>query len=792
MNGDEGETGMRHPWLKAVLLPGGIQTRERPSPDSPEALGMVLHGRRRELQIDWDTGRAALPADLGEHAPLLAGALARADGALEQAADRFLAVTLRARDADRRTAAAVLASVTLWQLRRHRAATALLYTLDDAALDEVCRAVIDLHRGWQAAMRGSWQVAIEATEGAVQLAERAGAGALTRTLVFTGSLNALNYRARSGEVPEATDLGDPPILLAQRAETARQGLEALVDERLHDRLGRPFRRQQRWTAEDNVEAPLQASLVQEACRADYAALRAAQRRLGRVRLLRARATEVDPGAEAFLLLLDAEDAMETLRAATWYHHGGPLTGIIEAVQEASRTAWLPLQRRGFVALLRGAGDLVPATDAQLVANRLLQLVEQRQADVGIPQHEALQALARVMAALPADGHGHIAERLLALVNGDTDPIIALGLPHAVRAVRWEHVAESSVEAWREVVSAQTVQEGDTAKIAAAFLLANSRQLQAQAVGQTWAQEAALEALERHPTLFWTAVVLDSNAVMSEDVARGIVERTRQSLNAQRAAAAEGRRGFGGIEPAVVLCATLVRHPFLDGWDDLAEYVADPSSTAGTKSHVVDLLADRAEVLPGHVRDALAAISVEGIEGTAMPFEEVPVPLPGGGLRLAMALEVADPNSLAATLLGLAAAADAEDRAQAAWTLRRGVELLPTEGITLLRLLARDRSPDVRAAAGSTLAFLHTEETTACITAANVEAGKRGETSSPPNLLPEIRALLRDPGVKPVLAMLGSMGEEHDELPPGLHDDVAELAQEHPSGSVRSAAEALLG
>jgi HEAT repeat protein len=181
----------------------------------------------------------------------------------------------------------------------------------------------------------------------------------------------------------------------------------------------------------------------------------------------------------------------------------------------------------------------------------------------------------------------------------------------------------------------------------------------------------------------------------------------------------------------------------------------------------------------------------GIVGRGGPFEDQPVSLVGTRLRFELALDAADPKDTAATLISLTASPDPEDRAQAAWSLYRAIVLLPAEGETMLRLLARDRSPDVRAAAGSTLAGLGSTPAGGDdgVSAASGEDGRARLAAA---FLPETSELLHDPGTTPTLAVLDALGSLPVGPPPALRDDIAQLGRVHASGRVRAAAGTLIG
>lgn len=712
-------------------------------------------------------------------------------GRTENAARRYAGLAAAEAAPDLRATACVLGSIVLFDAARHGEATTLVdRTADDLAdrlehfrpeheenMTALAAGLLELHRSWRLAEGGEWDEAANRAEGVYRAVARHH-GLVAETISLVARVNAANYtvRAASGKAPPKIPHQQPiPPHLQRRFRDLAQGLEALLADEARSTFHRPWQREMRWRAEDPVERGLWSATLHAECLADFDGMRRTRTQLGRTRLLRAARKGQAPDAEAFRLLVHAGDHQEVIRAARWYRSRGPVAVLAEAVDTVATLPWPAPYEQATIELLHAAGDLLPPVEIDEVTDHLLDLATDTHPTLQrtyAVDDAALRALAQVAHGAEPDSLDSIAQRLLDLLEVGRSPLTLSAASAVVQTIRWQELAAPTIERWRSFAEAE-MPEPDEAELLRAAVV-----LELEKIDAEWAVEVAVAAYERSPKLLWVAVTVDIGAPLPEAIVEQMARRAVEAVAEERDQAAEGQQSIGGVEPADLLCALLLRHPTQPGWYQLVQYLMDPTTNVDVTGRVADRLAHAFPSLDATVADAIRAQLGEGLLelwGTDA-FQHRRVVARGPSLRLSLALSTGESDQWSAELIALAGSIEDEDRLQAAWTSASATALPETAGL-VAALLASDRTPEVRGAAGQAILKL-------LATGSAVHPGAHSA-----HLVTQVKTLLRDPGVTAPLAVLqgivstGSQPRDHE-----LNSLVASLARDHPSAVVRRGAQ----
>jgi glycine/D-amino acid oxidase-like deaminating enzyme len=520
-----------------------------------------------------------------------------------------------------------------------------------------------------------------------------------------------------------------------------QGLEALLADEARSTFQHLRQREVLWRAEDPVERGLWRATLHAESLADFEGMRRTRTQLGRTRLLRGAREGQAPDAEAFRLLVHGGNPQEVVRAARWYRSRGPADVLAEAVDTVATLPWPAPDEQATVELLHAAGDLLHPAQTNDVTDHLLDLATgagPALARAYAVDDAALRALAQVTHGAEPDSLESIAQRLLGFLEATQRPLIIRDVSAVVQTIRWQELSATTTEPWRAFAEDETPGPDETDSLRAAVVL------QLAKVDAAWAVAVALAAYERRPTLLWAAVAVDIGMPLPEELVEQMTRRAVEALGDERDEAAEGRHRLGEVEPADLLCALLLRHPTQPGWHQLVQYVSDPATNVEGTGRVADRLAHGLPSLDASVADEIRALFGEGpleLWGTdANAFQHRRVVPRGPSLRLSLALSAGESDQWSAELIALAGSTEDEDRFEAAWTSASAAALPQTAGFVAY-LLTRDRTPEVRAAAGQAILKL----------LAATSAGQSVAHSA--HLLTQVKTLLREPGVTAPFAVL---------------------------------------
>lgn len=755
-------------------------------------MALLLQGRFVDFDRLYGPRQEASEHHDGPEFQLLLATREFTHGRTEDAARRYVSLAAAEASPDLRATACILGAIVLSDAARHAEATALLdRTADDVAarlehlpaeheddLTALAAGLLELHRSWRLAAGGQWdEAANRATEIHEAIARHHGPVAETISLV--ARVNAANYadRAAPGGAPPRIPHHQPtPPPLQRQFRDLAQGLEALLADEARSTFQHLRQREVLWRAEDPVERGLWRATLHAESLADFEGMRRTRTQLGRTRLLRGAREGQAPDAEAFRLLVHGGNPQEVVRAARWYRSRGPADVLAEAVDTVATLPWPAPDEQATVELLHAAGDLLHPAQTNDVTDHLLDLATgagPALARAYAVDDAALRALAQVTHGAEPDSLESIAQRLLGFLEATQRPLIIRDVSAVVQTIRWQELSATTTEPWRAFAEDETPGPDETDSLRAAVVL------QLAKVDAAWAVAVALAAYERRPTLLWAAVAVDIGMPLPEELVEQMTRRAVEALGDERDEAAEGRHRLGEVEPADLLCALLLRHPTQPGWHQLVQYVSDPATNVEGTGRVADRLAHGLPSLDASVADEIRALFGEGpleLWGTdANAFQHRRVVPRGPSLRLSLALSAGESDQWSAELIALAGSTEDEDRFEAAWTSASAAALPQTAGFVAY-LLTRDRTPEVRAAAGQAILKL----------LAATSAGQSVAHSA--HLLTQVKTLLREPGVTAPFAVLrGIVAAGAHPRDEELGSLVTNLTQDHPSAVVRGAA-----
>jgi hypothetical protein len=347
-----------------------------------------------------------------------------------------------------------------------------------------------------------------------------------------------------------------------------------------------------------------------------------------------------------------------------------------------------------------------------------------------------------------------------------------GLARVVGAIRWDEVDRAERKAWLEQVDAD-FGSGTDAHFVAVRAITELAATDADAITEflktRFLSDPSVELLalisDTVPALpKWARTV--GWSLLSEDLAR------------VRSDAADGKYGIGTLDVCDLAAALLLQDPRnRDGWAELIAFLLDPATSAGSKQRAFDRLARSSRPIPRAARDDLRH-GLGSVEAATLDLEAPPEGFVAAKLRLASRIGGVDRNTMLTQLLALAGSSAAYARIEAAITLpytRR--RLAPHLVITIALMLARDASPDVRAAAAESLAQLQRIGDVAIRT---VVREQLVEFLGDPGTAVPARTLL---GLRQFVRSGGTIDDEIGEL-------VGRLSRHHMSQSVRRMASAV--
>lgn len=783
-------------WVEALLLPREIApavgARDVPLSER-EAVALLVQARRRDYQELADQRGTRLP-QLGEVAtPQDLGVLARPGPTLVVALDRYLRGEAHAAaellvplthapaaEPGIDVVAAILLSVCARPSDKVADALTRVREQIDEATSPVEAATLDLHRGLDAVGRGDSTRGIELTANAAKLTTTTTADdeRLALALSTVAEANLESFRLLPGVESEITPppLSWRPSDVQRRSMSLADGLQHALDERFDEQLTDVYAPTQRITAEDQVEQPLLAALLQAETLADYAGIRRTHRVLGRVRALRRSHEVADVEGSALDSLVRGSDANGALAAVRGWVRSGPLASSAAAVRRLAASEWPPRQERVPLFALRAGAELLDRPTADQLVDRLLTLMEPEESQrprLFAVDHEAARTLAAVLPIASDERHRHAATRLRAIADTEMSPLTAHTLSNVVESLRWSAVPESLRDSWIQFVE-RFVEHDNLGAAASLTAWSLSRAEDVRALPEL------LNAYRRRAHPLVAAVVVDAVDSVPDDVAAGLHSDLRARVAHIRANARNGTFSHGGVDIAAVHAAWLLRDADEDGWTTLTQLLTDPE-VAGTDKHLAsDLLATRTEQVPAHAVNSLAS-NLDGLLIASVPFgldhAEDETTTNVAGVRLASALGILPASRASEWFARATAESDVRGRIETLRTLGATATVLPGQVLVGFALASTGHEHvEVRAEAAASLVEL---------IAIDQDLASPGASQRVLELLDAEGALI------PALTLralrdhpeaLAALGEVAGRLPV--------LASDHPSTGVRQHAHAL--
>lgn len=279
-----------------------------------------------------------------------------------------------------------------------------------------------------------------------------------------------------------------------------------------------------------------------------------------------------------------------------------------------------------------------------------------------------------------------------------------------------------------------------------------------------------------------SIVRRLNAILRSGVADAslcsdAVDVIRQRLAATRTAAHQGTFHMGGVNEADV-AAGLILHADCDAlWPDLTDFLLDAAVTREDRTSALDRLARSSVTLPAEVATAFRGAGEELLRtaDVAKWDETASIAIYPPALRFLTAHDLIDRATSYEGIAGLAASPDTRTRVEAAVTLATVAGTASSADVIALALpLSNDADIQVRAHAGRALATVASGETPLA-----TAAGRR------------LHALLNQDGVLAPTLVLRALHDPPSQVSPGIAQQVAAMADQHPAKSVRQAAARLL-
>jgi hypothetical protein len=453
-----------------------------------------------------------------------------------------------------------------------------------------------LHRGLRHFEQGDTEAALKVTSVAHRaLAPKSATGNVLAVQMEVAALgNSANYRpgGHSG-------LGDFFAMqaLARLAGTSQHGHRALevVDELLLRGLDRkvrhPLSTSTRWTSEDYVVGPLAAFLVQAELSAQFGAIRAARRRLGRALLLDQPAGDarLEEEGSALNLIRRSGDVRLLESATEMVRRDGPLRSLREEIERFIADHWTPSELRGNLAFTRLVVDLCRADEIHSLAGRLLEeadgtvrLREYRTAPGWSVRYETIRAMSAIASVATDDLHERLSTALLVAIADGLDSLEAQAAADAVRWISWESLSPSLQTRWVRMLENRHDSEF---RAVALPVLAELAQ-----IGVPTAAGTLGACLEENFGAFEAAVLLDSALELREgDWWERIRSVALASVEEQLQEASAGRFSVGVVDPLRLLANVYFRFPEDEVWEKLEEALRH-DSTALRKRALLERLA----------------------------------------------------------------------------------------------------------------------------------------------------------------------------------------------------------
>ncbi|MCE0485442.1 hypothetical protein [Ornithinimicrobium sediminis] len=493
----------------------------------------------------------------------------------------------------------------------------------------------------------------------------------------------------------------------------------------------------------------------------------ARRELALLRLVQR--NDEDSVADAIRLLRQGAGKDELELALRHLKRSGPLASLgRDARQVLGRRTKSNLLRTTEFQVLRSAAELLAPAEAQLGLDAIRKALG-KGTPGDLPGNWQLPILRREAAWKAAAALGKVAgasdsaaSLLLAeLLAVEEDVELAdAGMRRAAAELDWEEVSAARAQEWLVALDGREHEFPETMAYVRDALGMTAPELNDPGIVEI---ARALNSVIRgtsHDLSF---------AAHAAAVLASTLEKKRQE-------AARGMFTVGSIEVADVAAGLVVFASVPELWPTLIDFLFDPRIPVREKQTALDRLASADVVLPESVKERVKAAGTGTILAPRLDWDDVGIsPFPSG-LRFLAAHELLDRSTVYDAIARLAGQRSADARREAAYTIALLAARQSDPYLTAFALpLSRDEIVEVRAHAGRALTVLASRETP--LTSVAME---------------RVVELLGEDGVMAPLLVLRALAYEPSTIPARLYGLIDELARKHPSQSVRTEAQRLIG
>jgi hypothetical protein len=765
-------------WLRMLLDPGSILSA-RPQ-TSPTRMGLARLLNGQFLDYVRSSDELNLPSLVGPPQPpsrgdraLLTALVANLKGepvALEYYQN--LLGTWTTHDG-RRSLASVLAS--MHAADGGNSLVAVEFLRDAVGPSEIWSATLDLHLGVRLVELGDFESALDSTIRASDTINRFGPNSLiTRYLGWIAASNRFHFSLLAGQNPSWERFaGQESPCVGEVQDLVRQGLAAYFEgnylESYRDLRVQGFR----YSAEDPVSSKLDAARLRAECIADWQLVGQVRKWSGRWQLLNALGRN-DENPELGIELLRRGHDDEGLEVGLQYAlQVGPLRALRNSGVELAERAWANIDLQSNLVELRGCAEVMPAPSADKAIIRLVD----GWADLSRPSataymaHHVVDTIAALLVAASDSLHDSVARAFL-LLSDRPNALELNAIGRALHVIDWPVVSAKVRSAWLEFAQRHLGETTDAGTVALEAAMTMARMDEEQ-----WTPLVATRYSEsRLPIL--GAMLFGFEHPMDQELLGQLTDQTVASVTEMVVSARQGTHGMGArLQAPVLLCQLHFQNPEIVAWSSITEFLYEGAISIDNKIPLIEALAQSGEQLSSEEKSDLKS-NIGQVSQAVTPFSERLGALDAAVLRLRLSLDMVEEEELLSHLLRWSHSSIPELRLEAAKTGLAISDSATSDAIVVILVgLTSDSNPSVRLQAAFTLGSRPWR------VSPSVETFTR-------NRLLEIMSETDSRGPIAVIQALRFQVREGRAVPPEFVNHVDQLARQHISALVRSAAREL--
>ena len=567
-------------------------------------------------------------------------------------------------------------------------------------------AIAHLHLGMRLAELGQWHQAIEATTLARTFVR--GRTAAHRALTILMDSNLWNYRIRTDDDPgrlPGLEKRPLPHLLLRGAQLRSPALRAELKSSFDRLFDDPSSRRFHWSAVDEVDNGLWASLMRDEVTAHFGGVRRSRAMYGYYRLATGTGIADSELRDGLALLIRADEVQDTRAAARFFVKAGPLASLVGALHWLLSFDRSWLTARSSYSLVEAAGELLDSSTAISLANEFLNVAattksatpERRVWDM--LGHEPLEALASIIPVLKEDEHELVARRLLDLIDDEANFVFGDAVQRCVPRLSWPSLDSGTRLNWI-LRASQWIEARDLRRLGTGVLV------NLAATGEEDARVRLLDTFHRHPTLGAAAALLDAQVQLDHGAAQLIADVAVRAVTERQNKAAAGEHSWGSVDAALLL--TLIQASLSEAdqhWPLLIDFLVDPHISQDEKERTFTHLATHVREIPEAARRKLVA-NTRNLQVPGRSFWGGDAPALAAQYALLSGVGGIPADDLLGDFLSWSQSADAALRLEAARLAQLTSEMLPSNVLATTALaLTHDHHVDIAGAAARALIAL---------------------------------------------------------------------------------------